>query len=126
MCPRFLTRRRFLLDAGATGLTGAVMLSGLIPLAGCGNGQESDQSTPAAGAKQAAADPCSDRSGLTEAQIETREMYAYVDRSEVDGEFCDNCEFWEPAPEGKTCGGCTLMEGPIHPKGWCEAWSESA
>jgi hypothetical protein len=50
------------------------------------------------------------------------ETLKYVPVSTEEGKRCDNCKFWEPAPEGEICGGCTLIKGPINPKGYCTSW----
>ena len=129
MSPDSISRRRFLLGAGTVSLAGMATLSSLAVISGCGGDQEAAQSSPAAETTDSladtGADPCSDLSGLTADEIETREMYDYVDQSTEPQEYCDNCEYWEPARDSEACGGCSLMAGPIHPKGWCSAWFEA-
>ena len=69
-------------------------------------------------------DPCSDLSKLTEDEKETRKDFEYVSKSPYPEKLCDNCELWLAPEEGNFCGGCEIMEGPIHPKGYCNAWVE--
>lgn len=124
-----LSRRRFLFRLGTVSLAGIASLTVLSPLGGCGGEEKASDSAASSGARDATAsgtpDPCNDLSGLTEAQIETREMYEYVAESEVPEELCRDCEFWKAPDKGATCGGCTLMAGPIAPDGWCNTWSEA-
>jgi len=50
------------------------------------------------------------------------ETLKYVAHSKEEGKNCENCKFWTP-PEGEAiCGGCTLIKGPINPKGYCTSW----
>jgi hypothetical protein len=69
-------------------------------------------------------DPCADLSKLTAEEKQTREDFEYVSKSPFPDKLCDNCELWLNPEEGKFCGGCEIMEGPIHPKGYCNAWVE--
>ncbi|MFP4597044.1 MAG: high-potential iron-sulfur protein [Persicimonas sp.] len=65
---------------------------------------------------------CEDTAGLDEAQIKTRESLNYTDESPEADQTCDNCQLYKEPEEAGTCGGCTTVPGPIHPKGWCTAW----
>ncbi len=65
---------------------------------------------------------CEDTAGLDEAQIKTRESLNYTDESPKPDQTCDNCQLYQEPEEAGTCGGCTTVPGPIHPKGWCTAW----
>lgn len=51
-----------------------------------------------------------------------RESLAYVDSSPVSGRTCDNCKVYVNQINNESCGGCKVVPGPIHPKGWCKAW----
>jgi hypothetical protein len=67
----------------------------------------------------AAKDPCSDTSGLTEAELKMRnDTLKYTTKSPDPKKECDNCKFWQPP----TCGTCQLVKGPIAPKGYCISW----
>jgi hypothetical protein len=48
----------------------------------------------------------------------------YVDVSPHGAERdCRNCEFWVAQQEGASCGGCTLIDGPISPLAYCDSWA---
>jgi hypothetical protein len=56
-----------------------------------------------------------------------RDTFEYVDVSTYGAaEDCRNCEFWMPVEAGASCGGCTLIAGPISPYGWCTAWAPAS
>lgn len=116
-----LNRRIFLRLAGLLGL-GAALGS-----AACGgDSAESSQAKQTIDrAKAAAADAarCTDLSDLTDDQRALRDSFGYVDLSDDPDLECLGCEFWTAAPFGGLCGGCTLMAGPIHPKGTCDSYS---
>jgi hypothetical protein len=90
-------------------------------LKACGGGEETPD--PAMDAADAPTDdPCSDLSGLSEAEIQGRESLNYVAETPNPDERCDNCALWIEPEDGSPCGGCSIMAGPIHPAGWCSAW----
>ena len=65
---------------------------------------------------------CTDTAGLTPAEQATRSSLGYVDNSPHGAQKdCANCQLFEAAAEGQ-CGGCTLLAGPINPKGYCNSW----
>jgi len=104
MKKREMTRREFIKWTGglaALGLAGAV-------LPGCGGGN----------------DPCSDLSGLTEEEIQTRSTFAYRSQTLIPAKKCDNCHFWQAPPPGGECGTCTVVKGPVTAEGYCTAWVE--
>ena len=45
----------------------------------------------------------------------------YTDRSEVEGQTCDNCEFAYLKIANKKFI-CSQISGHIQPKGWCRLW----
>ena len=67
---------------------------------------------------------CMDAPDLTDAQKNTRKSLKYADSSDKEGQLCDNCQYWEPPKNEGECGGCQVVPGPIHPKGWCSSWTE--
>ncbi len=67
-------------------------------------------------------DPCSDLTGLSEEDKTVRTELEYVAQSPYPEKVCDNCAVWIKPEEGKPCGGCEIMEGPVHPKGYCNSW----
>lgn len=69
---------------------------------------------------------CTDTAGLPPAAVQMRTTLAYVDRSPHGAQKnCTNCNFYQAAAAGQ-CGGCTLLQGPIHPEGYCNSWAAKA
>lgn len=68
---------------------------------------------------------CTDTTGLAAHQIQMRQTLQYVDASPDANKRCDNCRFYEAAPAANQCGGCKLVPGPIHPRGYCTSWAAS-
>lgn len=97
-----LTRRAALRLLGAAPLAGAM-------LSACGKKDQPDS--------------CQDVSGLSEAEKTSRSALQYTDKAPSPDKHCDLCNFWQPAPDPSQCGGCTLVKGPIHPKGYCTAFA---
>jgi hypothetical protein len=125
-----INRKDFFKKMGALGVA-AFSASALVSAcSGSESGKTASNDTPAppapaapeAPAKATADDPCSDLTGLSEADIKGREALGYIAESNVDGQVCTNCNFWQEPAEGSPCGGCQLMKGPIHPDGWCKSW----
>ena len=124
-----IDRREFIQRAGLWVLAGTAATGAGVLLGGCGEGQKQAEEL---GGKpkeiiDAAArgvDPCDDLSALSSAEIEVRENFEYAPRSEDPDEICANCEFWTEPRGASPCGGCTLMKGPINPKGYCISWAE--
>ena len=94
----------------------------------CSGGSKEDtpqttaQKTTPAPKPSVASDPCADTSGLTEAELTMRTNLKYVAESPEEGKLCDNCNFWTDPEAGQACGGCQLIKGPIHAKGYCISW----
>lgn len=66
---------------------------------------------------------CSNVSGLSPEQIQTRKSLQYTDRSSKAKQTCGNCQNLQPKPQGSDgCQGCQVIPGPVHPSGWCSAW----
>ena len=92
-------------------------------LSGCGKSEETPAKTPqTTQAPKQVADPCSDLSGLTQAEIDVRTTFEYVPQTTIPEKLCNNCQFWLVPEEGKQCGGCQIIKGPINPKGYCKQW----
>ena len=67
---------------------------------------------------------CTDRSDLTPAQKAQRGAQHYVDASPMGkSKNCDNCAVFQPAAD-HACGSCLILPGPIHPAGYCDAWTD--
>lgn len=72
--------------------------------------------------KDAAQLDCTDTTGLSSAEIKVRESLEYVDKTPKPEQDCANCQHWKEPPSDGACGGCVVMPGPVHPKGWCNIW----
>jgi hypothetical protein len=84
--------------------------------------------TPLVGAALAACgqktepDSCSDVSALSEGEKVARNALQYTDKSPQPDKLCSGCTYFTPGQPG-ACGACQLVKGPIHPKGYCTAFS---
>jgi hypothetical protein len=67
---------------------------------------------------------CTDVSGLSPAEVGVRTSLEYQDHSPHPDKRCDNCMQYTVAPAADQCGGCKVMKGPIHPKGYCKVWAQ--
>ena len=118
-----ISRRNFLLKmSAASGVS--LGMAGI--LTGCGGGGDSETAAPAPAAEAPAvaeAASCTDVSGLTEGEVNMRGSLGYIDTSVEDGKLCSNCALYTAAPAGSSCGGCTLLKGPINPDGYCISWA---
>lgn len=113
-------RRIFMKRAGLCGLGAAFYLNG------CGGDSEkAAEKAEQATAALEKADPCTDLTDLSESQIQLRDTYGYVDKSDDPDMICKVCEFWTEPAAGGFCGGCTLMAGPIHPAGTCDSYEDA-
>jgi hypothetical protein len=128
-----LDRRTFFRRAATLGaaVTGAGALLSACKSEGGGSAEKSAGTSGGTGS--AAKQPkgggggelnCMDAPGLTKAQKNTRKSLKYADSSDKEGQLCDNCQYWEPAKNEGECGGCQVVPGPIHPKGWCSSWTK--
>lgn len=111
MADKELTRRGFLLRVGATAvLVGGVVLSGRRRALAAQPVPDEDIS-------------CTDTSGLSEQQVQTRKALKYTDNAPKPAQICENCQHYQPATDPKACGRCAVVPGPVHPQGWCTAWT---
>lgn len=113
--------RRNLLVRGVKG--GLTLLAGAslgpVFLSACKNKTSGDQAEKKPSAQT---NTCPHQDSLNEQDQAIRKSLKYVDASTIDGRTCDNCKLYTlPAP-GTLCGGCKVVPGPIHPKGYCTAW----
>ncbi|MEZ4460140.1 MAG: hypothetical protein R3E66_10495 [bacterium] len=115
-----LTRRGFLnVAAGSVGtLTMGYLLAGCQPKEGGGGA--------AAPAAEAKAEDCTDVSGLSDADKATRSGLQYVDKATDPTKPCNKCALYVAPAEGKSCGGCSVVKGPINPQGGCTAFAPKA
>ncbi len=65
---------------------------------------------------------CSDVSALTPDEATARTTLEYVEKSPDPQKYCDNCQQFVVPAEGKACGTCKVVKGPINPKGHCKSW----
>jgi len=66
---------------------------------------------------------CDDVSGLSEADAALRSALEYRDVSpHGEKKSCSSCAFFKAGKEHQ-CGRCTLVQGPIHPLGYCNSWA---
>jgi hypothetical protein len=97
--------RRTLLRAGAG------LLAGVAPLVACGKKYPTS---------------CMSVDGLSDAEKKARETLQYVDMTSYADKTCATCQHWiVEAAEGE-CGGCKLVKGPIHPRGYCTIFVKQA
>ena len=66
---------------------------------------------------------CTDASGLSPEDAKLRTALEYRDRSpHQEAKNCGNCAFFVAGSKDQ-CGQCTLVQGPIHPLGYCNSWA---
>jgi hypothetical protein len=110
-----MTRKEFMRKLS---MLGAGFVGAFSFLSSCKKSDKGEQEAK----KEITDDPCGDLSALTEDEKATRDVFEYVAQSPYPEKLCDNCALWVE-PEGENfCGGCEIMAGPIHPKGYCNAW----
>jgi hypothetical protein len=73
--------------------------------------------------KKTEPDSCQDVSALSDAEKTGRTALQYTDKSPQADKHCSACNFWQPNSDPAQCGGCKLVKGPIHPKGYCTAFA---
>lgn len=60
---------------------------------------------------------------LTENEKNIRIGLKYVDKTPIPSRTCDNCKPYIKPLVTEKCGGCKIIPGPIHPKGYCISWT---
>ncbi|MFZ0453245.1 MAG: twin-arginine translocation signal domain-containing protein [Ignavibacteriaceae bacterium] len=108
-----INRKNFLKGTAALTLSG---FGAVTFLAGCGKKKEEP------GEAKEASGPCSDLSGLSAADKETRELYRYVADSPHEDKKCHLCNYFIPPENNAPCGTCQVVKGPINPGGYCTSW----
>ena len=66
--------------------------------------------------------PCSDISKLSDSEKQTRVEFEYTIKSPHKDKFCNNCNLFTPPKNGKQCGTCEIVKGPINANGYCTQW----
>lgn len=117
-----LISRRQLLAQFKNGL-GLAAISSLAPILISACKPKNGDDTDLNGAVAALSDwaPCPDQDQLSDQEKTVRASLKYVDQTQVLRTTCDNCKLYTYKKEF-TCGGCRVVPGPIHPKGYCIAW----
>jgi hypothetical protein len=72
--------------------------------------------------KKTEPDSCSDVNALSDAEKMARSALQYTDRSLQADKRCQLCNLYQPPSDPSQCGGCQIVKGPIHPKGYCTAF----
>lgn len=76
--------------------------------------------TPAALVACSKKTTCTDETGLSPDEVNTRNsVAAYVDHSPDPSKKCVDCAQYVPAAPN-ACGGCKVVKGPINPEGTCK------
>lgn len=108
-----ITRKEFLKAIAAMGLSAAGISAFIQSCGGSGENKKIAESNFT----------CNDLTGLSQADIQTRQNLKYIDRTTFEDKYCSNCNFWIPPQGGQTkCGACKVVKGPIHPNGYCISW----
>lgn len=115
-------------------MVGAIGIGSSALLEACGGGKKEKASTSAESAGtsssssqmasngSAATDPCTDLSGLTDSQKKMRTTLKYTGDSPYPDKHCSNCNFFTAPENGKPCGSCSIVPGPINANGHCTSW----
>lgn len=116
-----ITRRQALKYAGMMAGAGIVLPA---ILSACEKGCSPTNVVPPHQGPPAADLPmkCPDMPELSENDLTARRVLNYVDKTANDATTCDNCKLYTRPVPGAVCGGCQILQGPIHPKGYCTAW----
>jgi hypothetical protein len=69
---------------------------------------------------------CNDTSGLASADLTMRQSQAYTDVTPDASKTCDGCSLFKAPAQTNACGSCTVLKGPVHPKGYCKLWAKKA
>jgi hypothetical protein len=65
-----------------------------------------------------AADTCTDA-----ASEGLRSSLHYTPAAPDPAQTCSGCAFFSQDDASQVCGKCTIMSGPVNPKGHCDSWS---
>ncbi len=113
------SRRSFIrqtVSVGAVGIGAAALLSACGKKEGGGGKKKAE-----------AAAGCTDVSGLTAPEKAMRTTTSkYMDVGPDPAKVCDGCQLYIAAKAGAACGGCSVVKGPIAPKGTCNLWAKKA
>jgi hypothetical protein len=65
---------------------------------------------------------CNDGSELSTAERDARRNAAYAERATDPARACSGCMFFQAAG-AEACGSCSVVRGPIHPRGSCNLFA---
>jgi hypothetical protein len=113
--------RRNFLKKSIKGSLGLFVFSGLANtvLSSCKKNQP--QNGPLENANKEAFS-CPDSDKVSADDRVRRANLKYVDKSPIPSRTCDNCKLYTLPKDSSPCGGCKVLPGPIHPKGYCQSW----
>jgi hypothetical protein len=116
-----MNRRDFLIKSGFVSLAACGFI---VSVGGCGGNGDNEATSKVGQKSQAktADDPCGDLTTLTAEEKTTRKTFKYEEVAKDPTKHCDVCNFWQASTTDSPCGTCTLVKGPIDPKGSCISW----
>jgi hypothetical protein len=76
--------------------------------------------------KKETAFSCTDTHALAPEEMQARTTLAYVDTTPEPGKECAGCQQFVAPPSDGQCGGCKVVKGPIHPRGYCKVFAPKA
>jgi len=120
---QFISRRSALkktLEA-SLGIVGVSAISQLI-LSSCQSCKNNNQHESHEALSANFSDSCALDTNLSDEDHVRRNTLKYVDQTPISTRTCDNCKLYTNATAGSFCGGCKVLPGPIHPKGYCNSW----
>lgn len=114
------SRRNLLISTikGGLALATTSVLSPIL-LSSC---KRKEKASEAINAKEVLASLCPGQESLSEEDKMVRKSLKYVDQTPQADKTCDNCKLYTNPRGDGPCGGCQVVPGPIHPKGYCSAW----
>ena len=65
---------------------------------------------------------CPDTDNLGQEVLAQRKLLNYVDTSSIPTRTCSNCKLYTNPSSSSHCGGCQVLPGPVHPRGYCSSW----
>jgi len=66
---------------------------------------------------------CNDVSALSAEQQTSRTGLGYEDTTSQPGKTCVKCSQYVAAEKVSDCGHCKVLPGPVHPNGYCRAYT---
>lgn len=116
-----MNTRRELLIKSIKGSLGLALMSALTPaiFSSC---KKKNNDTTSSKEDSIVAERCAGQENLSADDKMLRTTLKYVDKSPQSDRTCDNCKLYTLPKNNDACGGCPVVPGPIHPKGYCTAW----